>query len=301
MKTGTKQAEILVVGAGAIGSYIALKLARSGHKVVVIEKKKDVSARVCCTGIVSPSCLKLVPINVKRIELNYINCHFPNRAKYVLKRRVYIVDRPALNQNLMEEAEKAGVKYYLGTPYNKDAHKADITIMAWGYHPSSRSKTLIGTQYEVSSHPDEINIYLEKKGYGWVVPTPNGKGFVGSLGIYDLSGLLKEKNIIDKQVKATPAGLTPKTHQDNTLSVGECAGQIKTTTGGGLHFGFVCADIAVKVINERLPFSEYDKRWKKKIGFNLRKGIIAWRLFRCLPIQASYYIFSLFKSFGEPI
>ena len=293
--------EILVVGAGPIGSYMALKLAESGHEVVVVEKKEDVRKEVCCTGVISPLCLELIPVNVNTVELEHINCVFPSGARHTLKRRVCIIDRPMLNQNLMEGAKKLGVRYYLGTSYDKEKHKASITVLAYGFQTSAGMRSQVGVQYEITSHPNEVDVYLGKKGYGWVVPTPNGNGFVGSMGEYNLSGLLAGKKIIDKKEKIVPLDSAPSTYQDRTLFVGECAGQVKTTTGGGIYFGLICADIAIKVINEGLPFSEYEMRWKKEIGLDLWKGVVAWGIFRLLPNNISSQFIRLFKSFDSPL
>jgi flavin-dependent dehydrogenase len=55
--------DTLIVGAGPTGSYIADKLAASGHKVIVFEKHEKVGEAVCCTGIVGKECLDLVPVD----------------------------------------------------------------------------------------------------------------------------------------------------------------------------------------------------------------------------------------------
>ena len=63
--------------------------------------------------------------------------------------------------------------------------------------------------------------------------------------------------------------------------MGEAAGQVKTTTGGGVFYGLLCSEIAVKVLQEgfsRGDLSErqlvrYDRLWKSKLGKELRMGI----------------------------
>ena len=44
--------DVVVVGGGPIGSHVAYKLARMGHKVILLERKQRVGEGVCCTGIV---------------------------------------------------------------------------------------------------------------------------------------------------------------------------------------------------------------------------------------------------------
>jgi flavin-dependent dehydrogenase len=72
-------------------------------------------------------------------------------------------------------------------------------------------------------------------------------------------------------------GAIPKTYANGLLVVGEAASQVKSTTGGGIIFGLLCARIAGEVAYEAIEnrdFSErflsrYQLRWKRSIGFEL--------------------------------
>ena len=55
--------EVLVIGGGQVGSYVAGELAGMGHRVVVLEKKERLGEMVCCTGIISQECLNYFNIN----------------------------------------------------------------------------------------------------------------------------------------------------------------------------------------------------------------------------------------------
>ncbi|CAD7770706.1 hypothetical protein BLFGPEAP_00420 [Candidatus Methanoperedenaceae archaeon GB50] len=48
--------------------------------------------------------------------------------------------------------------------------------------------------------------------------------------------------------KPIAQGLVSKTCTDRVIAVGETAGQVKTTTGGGIYYGLLCSEIAVQVI-----------------------------------------------------
>ncbi len=65
-------------------------------------------------------------------------------------------------------------------------------------------------------------------------------------------------------------GPVKKTYTDNFLVIGDAAGQIKPTTGGGIIVGGLCAQIAGKTAAKAIQLerydtkmlSEYQKRWK---------------------------------------
>jgi flavin-dependent dehydrogenase len=59
--------DVVVVGAGPIGSYTANALASSGYKVVVLERKAAAGEDICCTGIISAECFRLLDISTESI------------------------------------------------------------------------------------------------------------------------------------------------------------------------------------------------------------------------------------------
>jgi flavin-dependent dehydrogenase len=65
-----------------------------------------------------------------------------------------------------------------------------------------------------------------------------------------------------------------QTVYDNILLVGDVAGQVKATTGGGVIYGGLCAkiagEVATKYLEEQVPLVNYDKLWRKKYGYELK-------------------------------
>ena len=49
--------DVLVIGGGPIGSYLASRLAGIGLDVLVLEKRAGLGNKVCCAGIISQECL----------------------------------------------------------------------------------------------------------------------------------------------------------------------------------------------------------------------------------------------------
>ncbi len=60
----------------------------------------------------------------------------------------------------------------------------------------------------------------------------------------------------------------------NVLLVGDSAGQVKATTGGGVIFGVSCAKIAARAIIATMktgaPLANYESMWRRSYGLDLR-------------------------------
>jgi len=88
------------------------------------------------------------------------------------------------------------------------------------------------------------------------------------------------------QFKAIAQGLTSRTFGRRVLAVGEAAGQVKTTTGGGVAFGLRCAEIAADVAGRQLrqgdlsdsALAEYEKLWKKELRAEILLGFYARKI-----------------------
>jgi len=112
--------DVLVVGAGPVGSYAALSLARLGHRVLVFERQSEVGDAVCCTGIVSRESFDRFPETNEAIvsEVSSARLLSPSGRELVLSREVpqaYIVDRPRFDQALADRAMREGAEYMLSS------------------------------------------------------------------------------------------------------------------------------------------------------------------------------------------
>jgi len=72
--------------------------------------------------------------------------------------------------------------------------------------------------------------------------------------------------------------------------VGTAAGQVKPTTGGGIYYGLLCADIAVDNLHRALASNDlsasglagYQREWKKRLGRELGMGYRVRKLYQHL-------------------
>ncbi|VVB96778.1 Digeranylgeranylglycerophospholipid reductase [uncultured archaeon] len=74
-----------------------------------------------------------------------------------------------------------------------------------------------------------------------------------------------------------PLGPPDKTINDNVLLVGDAAGQVKPTSGGGVYMGAVCAkiagEVAARASRKEASLEEYEKGWRKAVGRELSIGM----------------------------
>jgi geranylgeranyl reductase family protein len=119
---------------------------------------------------------------------------------------------------------------------------------------------------------DAVEVYFGKAYapgfYGWLIPRPDGSAKVGlATNKGDpreyLKRLMAKHPVASKQLaKAkitqvgyhaiTLGGPINRSYADGFLAVGDCASQVKPTTGGGVIFGLTCAKVAAEVANQAL-------------------------------------------------
>ena len=91
------------------------------------------------------------------------------------------------------------------------------------------------------------------------------------------------------------------------MVVGDAAGQVKPTSGGGIYYGLLCADIAADTLHRALQegdfsagmLSRYERKWKKRLGRELKIGYWARRMFERLSDGQIDRIFDKFYRVRE--
>jgi flavin-dependent dehydrogenase len=72
--------------------------------------------------------------------------------------------------------------------------------------------------------------------------------------------------------------------------IGEAAVHVKTSTGGGIYFGLLSAEMASEVILRAFrkgnfsvhPLGQFERFWRSAFGHELRTGYLARKLVACL-------------------
>ena len=97
----------------------------------------------------------------------------------------------------------------------------------------------------------------------------------------------------DVAVWGVPLRPLRNTYRDRVLVVGDAAGQVKPTTGGGIFYALLASEIASQALAEALEADElsasklglYQRRWKRLLSRELEVGYSARRLFEALNDQ----------------
>lgn len=240
-----------------------------------------------------------------------------------------VVNRVGYVTSFADRAREAGAQYLLGRRVVRvDQHKDRVSVVTDEGSLEARALVLaagFGTQLnrqlglgEASDYVvgiqalvetgalGEVEVYLGRcvapGFFAWLVPTQPG---------YALAGLLVRKNAHDrfaqfisdrtadgtiKEVvsKVTCWGipLRPlgKTYTDRVLVVGDAAGQVKPTTGGGIFYSLLASEIASGALDQALRddelsanrLKEYQKGWKNLLSNELEVGYSARRAFEFL-------------------
>ena len=85
----------------------------------------------------------------------------------------------------------------------------------------------------------------------------------------------KNSKIVQKRGGViTASGPAKRTWANGYLAVGDTAGQVKATTGGGVNIGGYCGMIAGRIaaahIHDGISLAQYDKLWKKEFYLELK-------------------------------
>jgi digeranylgeranylglycerophospholipid reductase len=143
---------------------------------------------------------------------------------------------------------------------------------------------------------DAVEVYFGKSYapgfYGWLIPRPDGSAKVGLATNHGnpreyLKRLMTKHPVASRQLAKskitkvgyhaiTLGGQINRSYADGFLAVGDCASQVKPTTGGGVIFGLTCAKLAAEVASQALKqddFSSYllrnyQKRCSDQLSFD---------------------------------
>lgn len=170
-----------------------------------------------------------------------------------------------------------------------------------------RGDLMIGSQVEVEADGlEDAEVYLGRSiapgSFGWLVPTGRSTALAGLMSQQRLNGhmddflrhLGREGKVrrVAGRVRSwgIPLRPPPKTFGDRVLVVGDAAGQVKPTTGGGIYYAQLSGELAAKAADDAFTASDFSARrlagyegaWKALLGRELRVGYLARLLYSTL-------------------
>jgi geranylgeranyl reductase family protein len=147
---------------------------------------------------------------------------------------------------------------------------------------------------------DHVEVYLGRRiaagGFGWLVPFRRGGASYARVGVMcegrprsafnELAACIDQRfgtaiRWDEPRVKVLPLAPVARTWSRRVLAVGDAAGLVKATTGGGIYFGLLSGRIAAEVLagalrDDRLTgtsLREYERRWRARLWPEIRAGL----------------------------
>jgi digeranylgeranylglycerophospholipid reductase len=353
LMTRNTEHDIIIVGAGPIGSYTAFLLANEGFNVGLFEKNPSIGKDVNCSGIVSVECFKRFGLPsasiIRNIDAIKVFSPSGNCMQYRSEAPlVHVIDRSLFDRELNMNAATKGVTTYLNSRVKeidntKDAFRikiktvdeerefsSKIGIIATGFElnavhgmPGRSKEFLYGIQTEATMEDiNEVEVYLGEEiapgSFSWIIPADGASVRIGLMTEKEPLDFLKKflrNPLVSARMKACegsikcspiPISSVPRSYAERLIIVGEAAGQVKATTGGGIYFGLLCSEIAAQTVTKAFRngnFSEelfrgYETEWKSRLEPELKAGMLLRSIFSRLSDRQIDILVDLAKKDG---
>ncbi len=154
------------------------------------------------------------------------------------------------------------------------------------------------SELSVQRDAEEVEIHfgsaIAPKGFAWVVPVRRGESHyvrVGLMSDGNPAALfrdfveavsdrwdIRDVPLIAPRRKMLPLAPISRTFGHRLLVIGDAAGLVKPTTGGGIYYSIVSAGLAAQVLAECLrsddldcnALAKYENHWRKRLGPELK-------------------------------
>jgi geranylgeranyl reductase family protein len=194
---------------------------------------------------------------------------------------------------------------------SSQAFKAKVCLLATGVNYAFHDRLGLGrpsgfldsAQVEVEGKGfKEVELYFGQEvspaSFAWAVPVASDRVRIGVTAAAGATQYLKRlletsrlrdriyENGVQIARRVIPLGPIKKSYTERLMVIGDAAGQVKPTTGGGIYYGLLCSGIAAQVVLSAFAsgsfgedqFRSYEKEWKSKIGLELSLGLSARKL-----------------------
>lgn len=255
--------------------------------------------------------------------------------------KAYVVDRRVLAKSCRDSAARAGAGLILGKRFDREelrklaSDKDNIIVGADGAVSTVASafSFLKIKEYVLTYKAEYRNALVEDPSmaglffsneiayrfFGWSCPYSKDRIEIG-IGISDrakissaaafarfaksdmVSGIIKNAERVSGYASIIPLSSRPITVKDNVLLVGDAAGQVKATTGGGIIFGCSCAKVLAHVIRANVekgaPLKAYEREWRRRYGTDLKMHDFLHNYYSNLKVSNMEVFLKISKIFG---
>ncbi len=262
--------------------------------------------------VTSPAELFDVPERLVSKPTSIIRMVSPSMKEYDVNFSGYSTERREFDKYLAGKAVNAGAELMTDTKFTgregrntiqttRGSFEGEVIVGADG--PFSSVRKTVGGEAPRLLYPamsttmngefgDVVYMYFGSAapaGYGWIIPK-NGGANIGlgadpnltekKVGFYArdfISQIGRKFGTEPRQIIAggwvPMSGPVGKTVYDNVLLVGDAAGQVMATNGGGICIAMICGRTAGRAIgahlNSHAPLKKYEEEWRGVVGKDL--------------------------------
>ncbi|MDC0042027.1 NAD(P)/FAD-dependent oxidoreductase [Candidatus Nitrosopelagicus sp.] len=312
--------DAIVAGGSISGLLAAREIAKKGHSVLVLEEGFEVGSPEHCGGLVSENALKELGIEPSpktfdsKVECAKI---FSPEGKEITinskRQKIIVINRRELDKQAARQARDNGAEISVKTSFQEKNGNIIRTsngnveckffIDCRGVSRlanKDRDGILLTAQYEVYADwikEGQVEVYFDQEKYpeffAWIIPSGKGVGKVGVSGkgintLGRMDEFLKSKGNFSTIRKIFAPiwikGPIKNFVEDNTMIVGDAAGQAKPTTAGGIFSCGMAGIMAGKAISQAIETGDssslmnYEKEWKEKFGKEFEKQNLARKI-----------------------
>lgn len=285
--------DVIVVGGGAIGLYLAREFAEKHNSVLLLEKRVKIGQKPC-SGLVSSKIFEFVD----KEECDFIDNEF-SRARIWLEEsffdfdgKAFLLNRERFDKYLFEKAKIAGVNVQtergVASIEEKEAYveilsesgekiraqiiagcDGAVSTVAQNLNFPKQEELLLGVvghqfrNYQKNSKNNFPELFFSKSFSGffaWRIPRSRSIEWGTALfpqqkPVKKLKIFLEARKIEIEKIESALIPISPRKRMvtKRCFLCGDAAGQIKPATGGGLIYGLSAAKIASTVIDPANP------------------------------------------------
>lgn len=179
-----------------------------------------------------------------------------------------------------------------------------------------------------AAHPGDVEVHFGRdvapRGFAWVVPVQRPSGTFARIGLMcegpaltpfrrfarEVSARwgvpLESSESLQPRQKMLPLAPIERSYGNRVLAVGDAAGVVKATTGGGIYYSLVSARAAATVLAESLTrnrldaaaLRRYEELWQTRLGSELQAQLSLRSLADHLEDQDIDALFDLARTNG---
>ena len=312
--------DAVVAGGSISGLLAAREIAKNGYSVLVLEEGFEVGSPEHCGGLVSKNALKELGIEPSQktfdSEIERAKIFSPGGKEITInseKQKIIVINRRELDKQAARQARDNGAEISVKTSFQekiKNGVKTSNGNLECKFFVDCRGVSrlvnkdrngiLLTAQYEVYADwikKGQVEVYFDQEKYpeffAWIIPSGEGVGKIGVSGkgintITKMDEFLKSKGDFSTIRKIFAPiwikGPIKNFVENNTIIVGDAAGQAKPTTAGGIFSCGMAGVMAGNAISEALEKNDssllmnYEKRWKEKFGKEFEKQNLARKI-----------------------